>query len=290
MRDDLTFAERMHRDLREVRWPDPAEIGARARRRTRRTTALAAAAVLVVVALPAVVALRPAADPAPDPPAAPAAPVVPKPGRAEIPLDALLQQSDLAEKTAVPFSQAGLGEPVKVDMLLEACFAEQGPPTDLEVSRYSRSQTVVRERASVDLRPEDLTVTQDLYRLSPELAGRFFAGLDRRITACSPWRTVGPTRWEGRTITAEGTHRWEAAARNYTGDEAVLVRHVPAQPREKATGKLLGGVPKPGSTLVVRVGDLVTVLNPGRRMTETELLRLGRLAATRMCTAANPPC
>ena len=42
MAEDLTFVDRLHRDLREVHWPEPAEIRARARRRSRRTAVLSA--------------------------------------------------------------------------------------------------------------------------------------------------------------------------------------------------------------------------------------------------------
>lgn len=83
MRDETTFVEQLHRDLREVRWPEPAEIRARARRRSRRTAVLAAVAVLVVVSASAVAVgdrsgrrgLAPAASPS-----RPAAP-----GKVEIP-------------------------------------------------------------------------------------------------------------------------------------------------------------------------------------------------------------
>lgn len=70
----------------------------------------------------------------------------------------------------------------------------------------------------------------------------------------------------------------------------MLLRHDVSQPRDQQTGKPIGDLPRPTSTAVVRVGDLITVLGVGQTGTEPELRRLAEVAARRMCLAANPPC
>ncbi|MEE3919679.1 hypothetical protein V2I01_19275 [Micromonospora sp. BRA006-A] len=68
--DDLAFIDVMQRDLRNVRWAEPAELRARARRRSRRTVAAAAVTVLALTSGTAFVAAGRAAPPAPAPVAA----------------------------------------------------------------------------------------------------------------------------------------------------------------------------------------------------------------------------
>ncbi|PZF99302.1 hypothetical protein [Micromonospora deserti] len=290
MRDDIAFVEQMYRDLRAVHWPEPEEIRARARRRNRRTAVGAATLVLVVVSGAVAVVGR---HPRPAPPAVaallPAASSTP--ARTEISRDALVQPGDLPAQTGAPLGEAGLGEPVRVADTLLYCHTLQGLTGDWESSRYSRSQTLLRERpAGTEHGPADLVLSQDVYRVTPEVAGRVFAGIDKMLGPCARWRSTGPAQWQGRVVEVEVVHRWEAADRNFAGDEAVLLRHTISRARDPKTGKTFGEEPKPESTVVVRVGDLVTVVRLGRGGTEPELRRLAGVAAHRMCAAANPPC
>lgn len=294
MRDDLTFAERLHRDLRDVRWPEPTEIRARARRRTRRTAAAAAAAVLAVASATAVLAPRPGA---PDPPTSTASGGPAAGGRAEIPTEAMLAPADLPVKSDEQLGDSGLGEPVRVDDILQMCARDQGLPADPVASRYSRSQTLLGTFEAGNLVSRSPVLSQVVYRLDG--AARVFIDLDRLVAACQAWEEVSPMQWDGNTVTARVVHQWTVTERDFAGDQAVVLRHTVTQPLDVATGKPFRPTPPPELRLVVRVGDLVTVLVPtdpllpfvpGSDVTDAQLREVARAAADRMCSAANPPC
>lgn len=304
MRDDVTFVERLRRDLRDVRWPEPTEIRARARRRSLRTALAAAAAVLVVASGSAVaVAAHRAPSTPPSTGSAPSRvspslsslPASPEPTGtawtpAEVPLDVLLGPADLRTKSE-PLTQAGLGEGVSIAEGLLYCHKFQGLAVDWELSRYSRSVTLLKERpAGADHPPSDLVLTQDVYRVAPDVGGRLFAGIDQVLAPCETWRASGPTQWRGKMIQAQVTHRWQVVDRNFAGTESVLLRHTISQAQNLKTGRSLGALPAPDSTAVVRVGDLVSVITLGRAGSESDLRRLTAVAAKRMCPAANPRC
>ncbi|NBE81371.1 hypothetical protein [Micromonospora rubida] len=307
MRDDLTFAERMHQGLRDVRWPEPAEIRARARRRSRRTAVAAATAVLAVTSFSAVAvggrdgAVAPLTSWAdwrmfqPEP--------EPEPSRqAEIPQEALLELTDVGVPSNVRLGDTGLRESVQVDPLLETCADGRGLSGQQTVSRYSRSQTLLQKDMPDQAWSSGAPVlTQDVYRLAPGASARFFIELDRVVTACADWTEVAPRQWGLGAVTVSVAHTWRAVERDFAGDEAVLLRHALSQPVDVATGKSLD-VRFPSETrMVVRVGDLVTVIVPAsglgvdgpdavRATGDAELLELGRRAARRLCVAANPSC
>ncbi|MEU4679491.1 hypothetical protein [Micromonospora sp. NPDC023737] len=286
MRDELTFVDRVHQDLRDVRWPDPGELRARARRRTRRN--IAAATALVALAGTSAVALvapgRPSA-----PPAASATPSMSP--RAEITSDALLRPADIGFASATEqLTEAGLAEPIRIDDMLEVCRTSQGR-SEGRASRWSRSQTLLRERrAGVALQPSDVLAMQDVYRLTREGAESFLADLDETVAPCARWRSVGPYETKGRSGTAEAVHEWAIVQRGFAGDDAVMLSHTVSQARDVKTGETFGDVPRPTYKAVVRVGDLIAVLGLGRDGTEAELLQLAVVAAARMCRAANPGC
>ncbi|WBB57655.1 hypothetical protein [Verrucosispora sp. WMMD573] len=84
---------------------------------------------------------------------------------------------------------------------------------------------------------------------------------------------------------------WEVVDRHFAGDESVLIRHTVGETRRgDADGELLAGPMPPDIIAVVRVGDLVTVVNVDVGVSQSELRRLAVIAAGRMCAAANPPC
>ncbi|TDB71578.1 hypothetical protein [Micromonospora sp. KC721] len=279
MSEDLDLVERMRRELAAVRWAEPAQLRARARRRSRRTALSVAAAVLLVASAAGLAATgSPGAQQPTRRNQVAAAPVA---HRAEIPLDALLQPGDLRQRTAPPLTGSGLAAPVALDGALGRCLRERHNWTGWTVSRYSRSQSVqLAESRNGAL--TGLYLTQDLYRLRAETAAGFLADVDRWVRVCADWsRPV-----EGAVPRAVMRYRWEVAARGFTGDEAILLRQ---------TVSASGGAASPGdpgrvTDAVVRVGDLLTVVRLGPDSDEQELRRLAGVAASRMCVAANPPC
>ncbi|MBM0227702.1 MULTISPECIES: hypothetical protein [Micromonospora] len=296
MRDDVTFVERLHRDLRDVSWPEPTEIRVRARRRTRRTAGVVAAVVLAVTSATAVLAPRPGA---PEPPTAPTSGDPAVGGRAEISTEALLAPSDLPVKSDEGLGDSGLDERVRVDDILRSCALDQGLPADQAISRYSRSQTLLGTFEAGTLVSRAPVISQDVYRLTTEAAGQVFTDLDRLVAACTAWRQRLPIQGEGKTVSATVVHQWTVTERDFAGDQAVLLRHTISVPLDAVTGKPVGFTPLPQITLVVRVGDLVTVLVPadpmlpfvpGSDVTDAQLRDVARAAARRMCSAANPGC
>ncbi|MET8039954.1 hypothetical protein ABZU25_03695 [Micromonospora sp. NPDC005215] len=286
MRDDPTFVERLQRDLRDVRWLNPEEIRSRGRRRSQRRIVVTT----VVLALAGVSAVA-VADPGQSPSPSPALPVASAaPTRHEITTDALLQPADLAQQVDVQLSQSGLGEPVLLDHLLGACRTSQGRSDGWQMSILSRSQTLVPKRAPAILTEADGLVTQDLFRLTPDAAVQLLATLDDLVAPCAEWTSVGGYKAGGATGTGVATHRWTVVQRGFAGDGAALLRHTGSPPVDQKTGEPIGAAPRPTSTAVVRVGDLITVLSLGQAGTEPELRRLAEAAARRMCAAANPAC
>ncbi|MFY1685212.1 hypothetical protein ACN265_27205 [Micromonospora sp. WMMD730] len=300
MSEELTFVDRLHRDLREVRWPEPAELRARARRRSRRTAVLSTVTVLVVLAGAAVVARERPTGPAT--PTAPVAAPMSAPVRTEIPLDALLTPADLPTKTGERLGDTGLGEAVRIDPLLESCGRERDVSAQLSVSRASRSQTLLRPTTRAG-RPATPVLSQDVYRIDLPRGRWLFGEIDRLLNACAEWTLNASTlAADQQPVATEQKHRWEPAARDFAGDQSVLLRHVAQQPRAHTGGRPVGAAASIETTLVVRVGDLVTVVVPapdtvadrfdgtGPGMSQPDLLALGGTAAKRLCPAADTPC
>ena len=210
MRDEPRFVEQLHRDLRDVRWPEPAEIRARARRRSRRTSVLAAVAVLVVASGSAY-----AVNGRPVPPAPPAAVTAGSPvdrRAGEIPQEAMLAPADVpaedrraARRDGPRWSRSGS----------TTVPAGLRPGTGRAVggahSRYSRSQTLLGPREPADDRRPGLT--QDVYRLDPgggPVGLRPGRAAARRLRASGG--STGPRSWAAsRWPHAEVVHRWDDA-------------------------------------------------------------------------------
>jgi hypothetical protein len=300
--DDLTFVELMRRELRDVRWAEPAELRARARRRSRRTAVVTAAAVLLAASATAAVAADPVGRPsgpvaAGNPTGTPVAPATPTPsGRAEIPDTALLEPRDVPFTTGVRLGDTGLGEPVRVDDQLESCARERGVPLQPTVSRYSRSRTLLRSSPGVPV------LRQDVYRVDPPWGLGLFGDVDRMVQSCGEWRSVAARALTGAAVSGVLVHRWETAVTGFAGDQSVLLRHAVGEPRDLAGDGPAGPAASVEVTLVVRVGDLVTVVVPGPGtvadrvdgtgpgLSYAELEALGRQAAADLCPAANPGC
>ncbi|MFY1586772.1 hypothetical protein ACN267_19975 [Micromonospora sp. WMMD734] len=304
MSEEPTFVDRLHRDLREVRWPEPAQLRARARRRSRRRAALSAATALVVLVGAAVaVRERPTGPATPTAPvAAPGSAPASTPARTEIPLDALLSPADLPMKTGVRLGETGLGETVRIDPLLESCGRERDVDAQLSVSRASRSQTLLRPTTRAG-RPATPVLSQDVYRIELARGRWLFGEIDRLLNACAEWTLDASTlAADQQPVATEQEHRWEPSARDFAGDQSVLLRHVASQPRARTGGKPVGAAASVDTTLVVRVGDLVTVVVPapdtvadrvdgaGPGMGQADLMALADRAAKRLCPAADTPC
>ncbi|MCZ7439778.1 hypothetical protein O7598_25480 [Micromonospora sp. WMMC241] len=287
MPDDVTLVEVLHRDLRDVRWAEPAELRATARRRSRRTAALAAASVMLVAALGATFVDRTGASPPP---------VADVPGgNTEIPVEAMLEPTDVPVRTGDTLSDTDLDEPVRVDDFLQVCARAQGLPAQEPRSRYSRSQTMLNPPPEAQPSTPTVALTQDVYRMPSVAASRFVGDLERAVAACGGWRTTGQVPAERGMVTGEVVHSWTVAASGFAGDQAVVLRHTTTVPQQPADG----GANRFEDRLVVRVGDLVTVLVPAGRLrpgipdaeaSVRQLQEMGRAAAERMCVAANPGC
>ncbi|PYC70021.1 hypothetical protein C7C45_15190 [Micromonospora arborensis] len=284
MRDELAIVEQIQRDLQDVRWLGPEEIRSRARRRSRRRIVVATV-VLALAGVSAAAVAAPRKSPSPALPAASASPT-----RHEITTDALLQPADLSQQVDVQLSQSGLGEPVLLDQLLGACRTSQGRSNGWQNSILSRSQTFVPKRAAPIRTQSTALVTQDLFRLVPEAAIQLLATLDDVVAPCADWVSVGGYKAGDATGTGMATHRWAVVQRGFAGDGAALLRHTGTQPVDQKTGEPIGAAPRPTTTAVVRVGDLITVLRMEQAGTELDLRRLAEVAARRMCVAANPAC
>ncbi len=293
MRDeDLRLVESVNRELRDVRWLETADLRAVARRRSRLRAAGAAIGVLVVMSASAVAV---AALPERNPLTGAASTNSPR-ARVEIPLEALLQPEDMPTRVDAPFTQAGFGEPIKIEPVWTQCLEERGISPAWETSRYSRSQLLRRnppvEDDSTSGWDRSTQLIQDVYRIGPELERTFFAGIERRIKPCLDWgnvqsRLIAPDEWAD----LFQRQRWEVVDRGFAGDESVLIRHsILETRRDDARGEVLGGPTALFTMAVVRLGDLVTVFNTASWGTDSELRRLAVVAAKRMCVAANPPC
>ncbi|MGW4155558.1 hypothetical protein ACWEDF_20610 [Micromonospora chersina] len=306
--DDLTFVELVQRDLRDVRWAEPSELRARGRRRSRRAAAaVTALAVLLVASATTVVAGGHVGGPtdtvvtgagAGSPTSTPV--TFPPFGRG-IPEGVLLEPRDLTLKTGARLGDVGLGEPVQVDGQLESCARQRGIYLQPTVSRYSRSWVLLRPVAEVSDRVPPV-LSQDVYRVDPPWGLGLFGDIDRMVQVCPTWRTSSLLTLTGRTVSAETEHRWEPAVTGFAGDQSVMLRHVTGQARDRSGGKAVGPAASIDVTLVIRVGDLVTVIVPGPGTIEdrvdgsgpglsyAQLEALGRVAARRLCGAADPGC
>ncbi|TDC82992.1 hypothetical protein E1193_10025 [Micromonospora sp. KC606] len=290
MSDDMDFVERLRREMAGVRWAEPAQLRARARRRSRRAVLMSAAVLAVASAAGLAVAGPPSArQPLVAPPVAASLAVPPAPGRAEIPLDALLQPRDLRRRTEPPLTESGLAAPVVLDDVLGRCLRERDNWSGWAASRYSRSQSVqlANSRSGAS---NGLYLTQDLFRLRSDTAARFFVDVDRWLRVCVDWpMPVEPPR-AGPRAAVVSWHRWEVMARGFAGDEAMLLRQTVYPPAEGGSTTVSRSRPVRTTQAIVRVGDLVTVVSLLTDGDEQELRRLAGVAAARMCDAANPRC
>ncbi|WP_433266814.1 hypothetical protein ACQPWR_04365 [Micromonospora vinacea] len=286
MRDDPTFVEQIQRDLQYVRWLAPEEIRSRGRRRSQRKIVVASVVLALAGVSAAAVAAPRTSPPVVQPAAAPSA----SPTRHEITTDALLQPVDLPQPVYVELSQAGLGEPVRLEDTLGRCRTSQGLSDGWQMSILSRSQTLMRKPTQGVLVPGDALVMQDLFRLEPQTARQLFTSLDDLVAPCAEWRSVAQWQTVDGTHTVEVIHRWAVVQRGFAGDDAAILRDSLTAPRDVQTGQTLTNAPPPTLLAVVRVGDTVSLLRIADDGAEAKLRQLAVAAAARMCAAANPAC
>ncbi|WP_025618029.1 hypothetical protein [Salinispora cortesiana] len=293
MRDEMRVVEPMQRALRDIRWPEAAEIRARARRRSRRTALLAGVVLVGTLAVAAVAVVnRPTGYHPPNtPPVQAVAGSTPAsragqvaPTRSDLPPELFVQQSDLVVRTELHLNEAVVGGTVPLGLGRDQC----GPGPEAE-AWMSRSQTLLRWSAGGPDRLGDILVVQDLYRFRDDGAARFFAEVRQTIVACPQQGEVWTAEYEGTAVNVRAVHRWDTPRVDFAGDESLLLRHSSSLLPNPALGELQTVVNSPELRVVLRVGDLVTVLFVSMAG-EAELVRLADVAARRMCIAASPPC
>lgn len=292
MHDEMRVVEPMHSGLRDVRWPEAAEIRARARRRSRRTALLAGVVLVGTLAVATVAVVnRPwdyspaasapvrAAGSTPTSLAGQAAAM-----RSDLPPDLFVQQSDLVVPTELHLDETVLGGPVTLGLGRDRCAL--GPEAE---AWMSRSQTLLRWPAGSPDRLGDILVVQDLYRFRDDGAARYLAEIREAIVACPETWEAWATDDKGSATSVKAVHRWDLPKVDFAGDESLLLRHSSSLLPNPVLGELQTVMNSPDLRVVLRVGDLVTVLFVSMAG-EAELVRLAAVAARRMCIAASPSC
>ncbi|WP_018810724.1 hypothetical protein [Salinispora pacifica] len=293
MRDELSVSEPMQRGLRDVRWLEAAELRARARRRSRRTALLAGIVLVGTLAVVTVAVINPPWSYSPatsvpvqaavgSTPASPAGQVAAV--RSDLPPELFVQQSDLVVRTELHLGEAALGGTVTLGLGRDRC----GPGPEAE-AWMNRSQTLLRWSAGGPDRLGDILVVQDLYRFRGDDAARFFAEVRQTIASCPQQGEVWTAYHEGSAVELKALHHWDTPQVDFAGEESLLLRHSSSLSVNPTTGEPQAVANSPELRVVLRVGDLVTVLFLSMAG-EAELVRLADVAARRMCTAASPPC
>ena len=300
MHEDLSFVDRLHRDLREVRWAEPEEIRGRARRRSRRTAALAATAVLAVLSGSAYAVAGWSGPPVPSVAGTPVWTATP--ARAEVPQEALLSPQDVPLKTGVRLARPawarryGSTRCWSRAAVSGACRRRRSRP--LFWSQTLLRPATDRSRRRVRCSARTSTASTRVVGQQP------FGAVTLLLDACAEWQVTGSVLLAGRTVPTVSRHRWELPVSGFAGDESMMLRHVTLAPQSRADGKTVAVAPPIEVTMLVRVGDLVTVIGtgpgtvkddvdgtrPGPGLSYPDLEALGRTAARRLCVAADPPC
>jgi hypothetical protein len=255
MRDPGNLPHLLARDLAGVRWPEPAQIRARGRRRTLRTVAAAPLVLAVVVASVWLVA-RPAADRA--------APV-PGGGRSSTPAtvppgwfgpEDLVQPADVGEGYHLTNEHAyAPGEYPAWAFAMGNCAAFEGlgitvPPP----YTWMRINIVARDGDTSG----ESDVHAELNRYQGIVAEQVMTDARRALEACADFSYEG-----GEASTEERpartVHQIRVVDEGFAGEDAFMTRHYvyAVDPR---TGERLDSQESISLTVAVRVGDRVEVL------------------------------
>jgi len=147
--------------------------------------------------------------------------------------------------------------------------------------QYMRIHDIERKAESNGLD----AVRVEIARYSAPLARQVMADIREVVDLCSTitleWETSTPSHL------AQANHYWAQLESGFVGDDSLPLQHE-VFTSDKLTGERLG---ENAVTVfaVVRVANLITVVQSDH-VTLTRMRELGRLAATRLCRAANPPC
>jgi len=293
MPDNLEeLANRLARDFTTVRWPEPGQIRARARRRTVRTAAGAPLAVILVVvavawALRAGSASPSSTGPAAGPPRTLPATTATTPvdDGTSIPIDALLQPEDVGPARHVEneYTYPGGVYPAWT-FSHEQCPAYAG----LKIRAFLKYDFMRIHQIAPD-RPEDfdsLAVFVEAHRYPDDTAATVMGDVRRIVAACRRY-DGGPSEASTPERPAHGVHTLTLLDDAFAGSESLLIRHHTISVDDR-TGEQVGD-PITMIYVVVRVNDLVTTI--GRYTDDRAAVQaLGSRAAARLCLAANPRC
>ncbi len=292
--DDLP--DRLSRDLAEVRWPEPAEIRARAQRRSIRTVAAAPVAALVTLSVGIVAAFtggwpmpaRVLSTTSPSLAVTPAA-ITARPTETDqvlILAEAVLLPDDVGRDLIVRNEiRSRSGPPSYWAFDMTPCPAYAG----MGIEAYRGYEYMYFYHISTDptagLMEGDTLFVQAM-RYPGEVASTVVGDIRRAILACRSYEVEG-SEASSPAAPAHGLFTWALLDEGFTGDQSLLVRER-VDSVSDVTGDLVGQ-PIVEVFAVVRVNDLVAVIS--RYSTdEAEIATLSEVAATRMCLAATPRC
>jgi hypothetical protein len=299
--DDLP--DRLARALATVRWAEPGELRARARRRTALTVVAASLAVLLVVlgvgwrtwfagGDPLSVPVAPAsssashtATPTPTPTATP--PPAPTMDPAWIPPEALIQPEDVGTGQSLTAVHSTDVEPIYLwHFQDDRCPAYEGLHlTAWQEYNFMRTHQVVPAgRNGYFL--EDPLFVQALRYPDGAKASTVIQDVRRLLSAC-PQYEGGPDEASTPARPSHGFFTWTLLDEGFAGDESLLIGSTAGSVAD-ATGEHFGATIVV-TYAVVRVSDLVTVISR-YSSDDAEIARLGKRAATRLCTASIPRC
>ncbi|MEU8079283.1 hypothetical protein AB0B31_28040 [Catellatospora citrea] len=288
------LVDRVAAELTAVRWADPEQLRATARRRTLRTVLAVPVVLVVLVAGVWTAAGTGPAAPVPDVAASGTGPGVtalptpeasPSPSAATpsaaalpplIPVEALLQAEDVGPD-AILANQAAFAPGEQVFFLgHEECPAYAG----LKIGAPAR-YTAMQIHTVVTGDPSDADsdrVFVDTRRYTAKDAAQVLADARRFVRACRSYRSSSEASTEHDPAYAEVS--WSVLAEGFAGDESVLVRQRYASVLE-GTGESAG---QGGTALyaLIRMRDVITVLHLEKDQPE-RIEALSVKAAARLC-------
>jgi hypothetical protein len=290
--DDLP--QRLARDLASVRWPEPAVIRARARRRTIRSVVAAPLAVMLVLlgigwrawlgGDAAALAGMPTSTFTSD--TTTTTPSMRPQDPQWIPSEAMLQPEDVG--TGQRIGQDLTNEAGRLDLWL---FDFNGCPAyaDLGVTVYRQHQFM---RIS-QIAPEDkpgLEGSDTLFvqtgRYPDQLASTVVDDIRRSVLACTQYDREGSEASTPERPT-HAVFTWTLLDEDFAGDDSLLIYESVGSVADATQQQI--GEPIVMVHAVVRVNDLVTIIS--RYSTDpVEVMLLGERAVPRLCTAAIPRC
>lgn len=310
MPDDLdTLTDRLASDLAAVRWPDAAQIRARARRRTRRTVLAVPVAVMLVLvgswgvfsglgddrSGPAVQASEPSvgsitASGSPDagptassgPPARTSTDVGPA-DAAWIPAGALLQPEDVGGANHLENEYTYQPATYPTWTFALGCTGFEG----LHITAYQRYQFMrghtVAPNGSTE--PPIGWVFVEAQRYTATDAVQVMSDIRRAVQTCA--RYTGSTEASSDAHPAHAVTEWSITGSDFAGDQSLLIRQRVTSVEDR-TGQQVGNA-LVENYVAIRVGNLVTILQISGE-NPTKLKALGAKAAQRLCVAAVPRC